>query len=198
MITSSTYITRFHDLIPGDLYPWDIPENLEVLIADKMRYLGADYTISGLTAIHKTATIEQGVVLKGPIFAGPGCFIGAHAYLRGGVYLEGNCIIGPGCEVKSSLIFRNTALAHFNFVGDSVLGEGVNLEAGSIIANHYNERSDKTIHVNIEGIRTVIPATKFGALVGDHSRIGANAVLSPGTLLKSGSIVDRLQLIPPA
>jgi acetyltransferase-like isoleucine patch superfamily enzyme len=37
--------------------------------------------------------------------------------------------------------------------------------------------------------------SKFGALVGDGSRIGANAVIAPGALLERGSIVGRLQLI---
>jgi hypothetical protein len=43
--------------------------------------------------------------------------------------------------------------------------------------------------------RTAISVTKFGALVGDHSKIGANAVLSPGSILKPESVVKRLELI---
>ena len=89
--------------------------------------------------------------MKGPIIIGPGCFIGAHAYLRGGVYLDEKVVIGPGCEIKSSFLFRGSALAHFNFAGDSIIGEGVNMEAGSILANHYNERDDKSIRALING-----------------------------------------------
>jgi UDP-N-acetylglucosamine diphosphorylase / glucose-1-phosphate thymidylyltransferase / UDP-N-acetylgalactosamine diphosphorylase / glucosamine-1-phosphate N-acetyltransferase / galactosamine-1-phosphate N-acetyltransferase len=133
--------------------------------------------------------------LKGPIIISNGCFIGAHAYLRGGVYLGDKSVIGPGCEVKSSLIMSGSALAHFNFVGDSLVGSYVNMEAGSIIANHYNERLDKTIFVMLDKKKIETSATKFGALVGDHTKIGANAVLSPGTILKPQSIVKRLELI---
>ncbi|MBA4055555.1 MAG: LpxA family transferase, partial [Marivirga sp.] len=132
---------------------------------------------------------------KGTIIISEGCFIGAHAYIRGGVFLGNQSVIGPGCEVKSSLILRNSALAHFNFVGDSLVGSMVNMEAGSVIANHYNERKDKTITVLIKGKKIAINVTKFGALVGDHTRIGANAVLSPGTILESNSVVKRLALI---
>jgi acetyltransferase-like isoleucine patch superfamily enzyme len=71
----------------------------------------------------------------------------------------------------------------------------VNMEAGSIIANHYNERIDKSIYVRIKNERVLTGVTKFGALVGDQTKIGANAVLSPGTILESKSVVKRLELI---
>jgi acetyltransferase-like isoleucine patch superfamily enzyme len=69
------------------------------------------------------------------------------------------------------------------------------MEAGSIIANHYNERLDKTIYVMLDKKKNQINVTKFGAMVGDHSKIGANAVLSPGTILLPESIVKRLELV---
>jgi hypothetical protein len=60
------------------------------------------------------------------------------------------------------------------------------MEAGSIIANHFNERTNKEIFPGV---------TKFGALVGDGCKIGANAVLSPGTILEKNSVVARAELI---
>lgn len=136
--------------------------------------------------IHPTSKVEEGAVLKGPIYIGPNCFIGAHAYLRGGVYLIGNNSVGPGCELKSVILFPNTNLAHFNFIGDSIIGSNVNFEAGSIVANHFNERTNKEIFPGV---------TKFGALVGDNCKIGANAVLSPGTILERNTVVDRQELV---
>jgi bifunctional N-acetylglucosamine-1-phosphate-uridyltransferase/glucosamine-1-phosphate-acetyltransferase GlmU-like protein len=115
--------------------------------------------------------------------------------MRGGIFIGENSVVGPGCEVKSSLIMSGSALAHFNFVGDSLLGSFVNMEAGSIIANHFNERLDKTIYIVIDQKKVKITSTKFGAVVGDHSKIGANAVLTPGTILNPESIVKRLELV---
>lgn len=175
--------------------PWNIPAGIEQLLTQKISTLSNDYNIKGNIAIHKSARIEEHTILKGAIIISEGCFVGAHAYIRGGVFLGNQSVIGPGCEVKSSLILKNSALAHFNFVGDSIVGSGVNMEAGSVIANHYNERKDKTITVLIDGKKTAINVTKFGALVGDHTRIGANAVLSPGTILEQHSIVKRLELV---
>lgn len=196
MIDLSSYIRSFTTVFPHFLgMPWEIPGSIENILREKIKSLSADFKITGDIAIHQEARVEEHVVLKGTVIIGAGCFIGAHAYIRGGVFLDDQSIIGPGCEIKSSMIFRQSALAHFNFVGDSVIGEGINMEAGSVIANHYNERPDKTICALLDGRRTVLPVTKFGALVGDYARIGANAVLSPGTILKPGSIVRRLELV---
>lgn len=103
--------------------------------------------------------------------------------------------IGPGCEIKQSILFDNTAIAHFNYVGNSIIGHHTNFEAGSICANHFNERQDKRIFITYKNELLDTKTEKFGSLVGDHSKIGANAVLSPGTILDKNSIVKRLELI---
>ena len=96
---------------------------------------------------------------------------------------------------KNFLVFSNSALAHFNFVGDSLIGSGVNLEAGAVVANCFNERTSKEVDVLVKTRRIHTGLDKFGALVGDQSKIGANAVLSPGTVLPRQSIIKRLQLV---
>lgn len=175
--------------------PWEFVNNITAIIAEKISSLDRGYQFDNGNAIHNTAVIEHNVTLKSPVIIGPDCFVGANAYLRGGVWLMDGVRIGTGCEIKSSVIFNNSAIAHFNFIGDSIIGNDVNFEAGSVTANHYNERNDKRIFVryNEEIIET--SAIKFGALVGDHSTIGANAVLSPGTILLPGVNVKRLELI---
>jgi NDP-sugar pyrophosphorylase family protein len=197
MISVMHYLQRFNAAFPfvAIRAPWKLTQALEKTIFDKIQTLGGDYSIQNGVAIHNSATIDSYTTLKGPAIISRNCFVGAHSYLRGGVFLDENVSLGPGCEVKTSLIFADTALAHFNFVGDSLLGSHVNLEAGAIIANHYNERQDKTICVLIDGKPFATDAQKFGALVGDHVKIGANAVLSPGTVLGPGSVVRRLELV---
>jgi NDP-sugar pyrophosphorylase family protein len=175
--------------------PWEITNNLAEILTGRMGRLEKEYSVKDGIAIHSTAVIEQNVVLKGPIIVGKNCFIGANAYLRGPVFLDENVSIGAGCEIKQSIIFSSTAIAHFNYVGNSVVGSNVNFEAGSVAANHYNERKDKTISVLHEGSVINTQSNKFGSLIGDHSRVGANAVLSPGTILPKYSIVKRLELV---
>ena len=182
-------------LLAGYQTPWDITAQAAGLVSRMLATLDGDFVIRNQIAIHREAVLEEGVVLKPPAIISKGCFIAAHAYLRGGVFLAENVSIGPGGEVKSSFIFQNSALAHFNFVGDSLIGTDVNLEAGAVLANHFNERPDKTIRVVADGRIVETGVHKFGALVSDGSRIGANAVTVPGTILLPGSIVGRLQLL---
>ncbi|MFP7655197.1 DapH/DapD/GlmU-related protein [Chryseobacterium proteolyticum] len=196
MININDFIDEFFDFTANNqLFPWEVINHLDDLLAEKFNQLTDEYEISGNIAIHKTATIEQNVIFKDRIIIGENSFVGANAYLRGPVFVGKNSKIGPGCEIKQSIIYNDTAIAHFNYIGNSIIGNRINFEAGSICANHYNERKDKEISVlfNNEIIRT--QTYKLGSLVGDDSRIGANAVLSPGTILPKESIVRRLELI---
>ena len=197
MISLQRYLGRFSLLFPEQETeaPWMLVRKSADVLREKLQSLGPDFNISDGVAIHKSAIIDSYAILKGPAIISGNCFVGANCYIRGGVFLDEGVSLGPGCEVKTSFIFSNSALGHFNFVGDSILGSHVNMEAGSVIANHYNERKDKTIFVLIDGQAQSVASEKFGALVGDQTKIGANAVLSPGTILPPGTIVKRLELI---
>lgn len=198
MIDLTSFIPDFYEVFNVDEVkpPWEIVFILPNLIRKKIETLDKNqFIIKGDTAIHKSATIEKGVSFKGPIIIGRDSFIGANAYLRNGVYIGDASSVGPCCEIKASIIFNQTNLAHFNFIGDSLLGNNVNFEAGAIIANHYNERTAKEISVLYQSNIIKTNTIKFGALIGDDCKIGANAVLSPGTLLYPDSIVKRLELV---
>ncbi len=196
------YIPGFRNALPFlDCIetPWEVTRLLEDRLRDRIGLLDKDeYRVdSAGVCVHRRAQIEAAAVIKPPALILEDAFVAAHAYLRGGVLIGAGARIGPGCEIKSSVVMAGSTLAHFNFVGDSLIGRNVNLEAGAIIANHFNERPDKTIAVSIGGRVISTGATKFGAVVGDSSAIGANAVLSPGSLILPGTAVGRLQLVPP-
>ncbi|MBD0777393.1 LpxA family transferase [Maribacter sp. ANRC-HE7] len=185
----------YHDLpfLPRDLPPWEIINNLEKTIKHLLSNLETtNYKIVNQVAIHETALVENGVTIKPNTIIGPRCTIKAGSYLRNGVYLVSDVVIGANCEIKQSILFKNSRAAHLNYIGNSLIGEDVNLEAGSILANHFNEREDKTIRIFLEDKIVETNAIKFGSLIGDHSRIGANSVLNPGTILYVKSVVPRL------
>jgi NDP-sugar pyrophosphorylase family protein len=175
--------------------PWDISAQATEVVRALVATVGPEFTIVEGVAVHRKAVVEDGAVIRGPAVVSDGCVVAAHAYLRDGVFLDRGVRIGPSCEVKASFIFRGSVLAHLNYVGNSLIGARVNLEAGAVLANHFNEREDKTISVVIGGRVASTGVEKFGAVVGDDSRIGANAVTTPGTILPPGSIVRRLQLV---
>jgi NDP-sugar pyrophosphorylase family protein len=197
MLELPTYLKDFRVYFPHHerAAPWQFIGRIQEHIIAMLTNLETGYQVNGNVAVHNTALIEEGVVLKGPLIISPGCFVGAHAYFRGGVFLGKDVSIGPGCEVKSSIVLDGSRLAHFNFTGDSLIGSDVNMEAGSVLANYHNDRKDKAIYL-WDGTEYQISGTsKFGGLIGDHSRIGANAVCSPGTVLAPRAIVKRLELI---
>jgi len=198
LIRLTDYIAPISDsrLAPwADLAPWALVSQAPAIVRQLLAELPADeYVIQDEIAIHRTATVEAGALLKPPLIIGAHCFVASGSLLRGGCWLDEHCIIGPGAELKTSFVFSGSKLAHFNFVGDSVLGQGINLEAGSIVANYRNERDDKEVLVRVDGALQRTGCDKFGALLGDQCRIGANAVLAPGALLKPASVVARGQV----
>nr|WP_236017711.1 LpxA family transferase [Methylobacterium ajmalii] len=175
--------------------PWALTGAADDIVRRLLAGLGADFSVADEVAVHASTRIEPGAVLKGPLVVGPRCFIGHGATLRGGVWLEEACTIGPGSELKASFLFAGTALAHFNFVGESVIGRAVNLEAGAVIANHRNEWPGATVAFRYDGRLIETGRAKFGALVGDGARLGANAVVAPGAILAPGTVVPRLGLV---
>lgn len=179
----------------ADLSPWALVTQAPAVVRQLLADLPADdYNVQGEIAIHRSAIVEPGALLKPPLIIGADCFIASGALLRGGCWLDAHCIIGPGAELKTSFVFSGSKLAHFNFVGDSVLGHGINLEAGSIVANYRNERDDKEVQVRVAGLLQRTGCDKFGALLGDQCRIGANAVLAPGAVLAPASVIGRGQV----
>ncbi|MCR5180387.1 MAG: hypothetical protein K6C30_04130 [Bacteroidaceae bacterium] len=191
----STYITHPSSFLFTEELPWTIIEHLCEIISELQQHLPDDFCIKDGVAIHPMAVIGHNVTIKAPAIISAHCFVGSNSYLRNGVYLAPGAKVGISCEVKTSVILENSAIAHFNFVGDSIIGCDVNIEAGAILANHYNERDDDSVFVHIDGQRIPTELHKFGSLVGDGCRVGANAVLSPGTLLKPKTIVKRLELV---
>ena len=175
--------------------PWALTTNSALAVRRLLSEIGEGYRVSGDVAVHRTATVEAGALVKAPAIIGPRCFIAASSLIRGGCWLEENCIIGPGCELKSSFLFTGSKLAHLNFVGDSVVGARVNLEAGSIIANFRNEFVNPKILILHAGEIVETGVDKFGALIGDDCKFGANSVVAPGAIFERGTVVARLALV---
>ncbi|MEO6380343.1 MAG: hypothetical protein ABIO37_20140 [Caulobacteraceae bacterium] len=193
----SSYVERWASSPFGQLSdaPWRITQQASEHVREVMASLPSEYRRIGDTAVHSTAQIEAGAILKGPVIVGPGCFVASSALLRGGVFLEEDCTVGPAVELKTTLMFRGSKVAHLSFVGDSILGSEVNVEAGAVIANYRNELDDKTIRIAFGGEVIDTGVEKFGALVGDLSRIGANAVVAPGAILAARCSIRRLTVV---
>lgn len=110
--------------------PWEITNHLcEINLDDS-------YAIANGVAIHKTATVGHNVTIKPPAIISANCFVGSNSYLRGGVFLAPGAKVGISCEMKTSVLLEGSAVAHFNFVGDSFIGHNVNIEASQTSTTH--------------------------------------------------------------
>lgn len=136
--------------------------------------------------IGKDTIIESGAYIKGPCIIGNNCQIRHGAYIRGNVITGDNCVIGHATEIKNSILLNHASAAHFAYVGDSILGNNVNLGAGVKCANFRLDRKEVSFFSGKEKIKTGL--VKLGAIVGDNVQIGCNAVLSPATFIMKDCI----------
>jgi NDP-sugar pyrophosphorylase family protein len=131
--------------------------------------------------------IEQGAVLKGPAWIGENCHIRSGCYVRENVIVGNGVVMGNSCEFKNSILFDEAQVPHFNYVGDSILGYRTHLGAGVILSNVKLDHGEIAVTAADGNIATGL--TKFGAIVGDRTEIGCNAVINPGSVLGRDCII---------
>jgi NDP-sugar pyrophosphorylase family protein len=131
--------------------------------------------------------VEDGAMIKGPAIIGRNCEIRHNAYIREQVIIGDHCTVGNSCEIKNSLMFNHSVAPHFNYIGDSILGYKAHLGAGVKISNLKVVSGNVTVEINGQPVDTGL--RKFGALIGDSSDIGCNAVLNPGSIIGRGSAI---------
>jgi len=136
--------------------------------------------------IGKNVIIEPYSLIKGPAIIEDGTIIRHGAYIRENTIIGRNCIIGHNCEIKNSVVLNNSRIAHFAYVGDSILGNNVNIAAGVKCANVRFDKKD--IEIFIKTIKVKTKLKKLGAIIGDNSQIGCNSVLNPGTIIGKNTI----------
>jgi NDP-sugar pyrophosphorylase family protein len=139
-----------------------------------------------LISIGKGTLIEPGVYIQGPCIIGKNCIIRQGAYIRESVICGDRCIIGHSTEIKHSILLDASCATHFVYVGDSILGNGVNLGAGVKCANLRLDRRE--VKVEFEGKKYKTGLKKLGAIIGDRAQIGCNCVLNPGVLIGKESV----------
>ena len=172
-------------------YPWEVLPLINNYILQLIPNLGEDYIeIAENVYVHKTAIINKNAYIKGPAIIGKNVEIRQSAYIRGNVIIGDNCVIGNSTEVKNSILFNNVQCPHFNYVGDSVMGEYSHIGAGVILSNVKSDKTNIKVVSDEETIETHL--RKFGSIIGDNVEVGCNSVLCPGTIVYPGSIIYPL------
>lgn len=153
-------------------------------IGDQPIYIGAG------------ARIEPGAYVHGPAYIAPGAVVRHGAFVRENVILMPGSILGHASEAKNALFLPNAHAPHFNYVGDAILGQHVNLGAGTKLSNLgvLSEKDVMTgkrpsIVLTIKGQKFDTGLAKFGAILGDGAQTGCNSVLNPGCLIGARTLV---------
>ncbi len=175
-------------LFEGDPQPWLVLPKIEGYL--KRLPLGqlkgtispSAYLIHPeLIFIDEGSVVEPGAYIQGPCWIGKNCVVRHGAYIRGNLLTGDQCVIGHDTEVKNAVFFDRAHAAHFAYVGDSILGQEVNLGAGTKLANFKLDHQQIYVRDNQQRLATGL--RKFGAIIGDRSQIGCNTVTNPGSLV---------------
>jgi len=166
-------------------YPWDLLPANESLLADiELHNLGEveeNAVIKGAVSIGKDTVVRSGSYIVGPVIIGQDCEIGPNCYIRPCTSIGDSCHIGAAVEVKNSIIMKGSKIPHHNYVGDSIIGEGCNLGAGTKIANLRLDGKN----ITAAGVDT--KRRKLGAIIGDGVETGINASINIGSIIGSNT-----------
>ena len=176
------------------VYPWEIlmanrmiMDSWQETSIAKTATLEANVTLQGVVRVEDGAIIKSGAVLEGPCCIGEGSYIGNNSLVRSYTSVAKNCSVGSGVELKNCVVMDNTQIGRLSFIGDSVLGENVDMGAGCMTVNRNVDW--KPISVK-NGKRSIITGMKkLGAFLGDGVVVGAGNTLKPGTVIAPGKMI---------
>ena len=181
------------ELFEGAEYPWEmlprIKEYARRLIGSGLEGFSE---ISEGVFVGRDVKIYPNVTIEAPAIIGHGSEIRPGAFIRGNVITGENCVIGNSSELKNCVLLDNVQVPHYNYVGDSVLGNYAHMGAGSICSNLKSDGKSVVIHGDEEyatGLR------KIGAILADHADVGCGCVLNPGTVIGKNTSVYPLNAL---
>lgn len=178
------------ELFDESEYPWEmlpkIKEHIEKLLSeglDSFTLYSDGVLIGENVKIYPTATIEA------PAIIGAGTVIRPGAFIRGNVITGENCVIGNSSELKNCILLDKVQIPHYNYVGDSVLGNKSHMGAGAICSNFKADGKNVVVHGS-KNYETNL--RKLGGILADGADIGCGCVLNPGTVIGKNTSVYPL------
>ena len=193
---TKTVVLYDNTILPADGLTIDFgdatKEELTVFQGDS-RLDGASVIMAGALLAGDKIDIGKGVLIETGAFIQSPAIIGDHTEVRQGAYMRGYCLIGEKCvvghvtEVKHTIFLNGAKAGHFAYLGDSILGNEVNLGAGTKLANLRFTKGNVQVKIEKQLVDTGL--RKFGAILADHVQTGCNSVTNPGTILGKKSMI---------
>jgi len=177
---------RFRRLFGANEPVWEAVKRISRVVeqqntGDVRGTIESGANVQGKVTLGEGSVIECGASIKGPVVIGRNVQVRHGAYVRENTLVGDTCLIGHCTELKNCVLMDNCRISHFNFVGDSILGERVHLAAGVIVASLKLIAGTVVVHFGGRSLDTRM--VKFGTAVGDDSEVGCNSVINPGVLV---------------
>ena len=180
-------------------FPWHLFDSNRFLMnrflkrkISKKAEIDKSAKIKGNVFIGDRVKIFENAIIKGPCYIGDNCIIGNNALIREYTNIEKNVVVGAGAEVARS-IFQSGTSVHSGFFGDSILGQGCKIGAGTITGNVRIDRGN--IKSVVKGKKIDTGLDSFGIVVGNNTKIGINVSLMPGVFIGSNCIIGPHSLV---
>ena len=167
-IDSTVEIGRDTIVYPGVFLEGDTEIGSEVVIGPQSRII--DSIIKDRVEI-ENSTIKGSIVEED-------CVIGPYAYLRPGAKIGKKAKVGDFVEIKKSTVGNGSKVPHLSYIGDTEIGEGCNIGAGTITANYDGENKYKTI-------------ISDNCFIGSNSTLVAPINIAVGGITGAGAVVTK-------
>ena len=156
------------------------------VIVEGATTIGERCVIYSNCRIQNSQVGEQVTVLDGSVILGSeiadGCVIGPYAHLRPQSRLKSKAKVGNFCEVKKAVIGEGSKVPHLAYIGDTVMGNKVNIGAGTITCNYDGFAKHETV-------------IEDEAFVGSNTNLVAPVRVGRGAIIAAGSTIN--EAVPP-
>ena len=182
-----------YDLFKNSVYPWDILPEIKNHIKNLLNEEIEGFKVySEGVLIGENVKIYPNVTIEPPAIIGSGTEIRPGAFIRGNVICGRNCVIGNSSELKNCVLLDNVQVPHYNYVGDSVLGNHAHMGAGAVCSNLKADGRNVVVRGD-ENYDTHL--RKVGGFLADNADVGCGCVLNPGTIIgKNTSVYPQVSL----
>ena len=177
-------------LFSSSEYPWEMLSKIKEYIVRLTNEGIEGYTwIADGVLVGENVKISPTATIEAPAVLGSGTEVRPGAFLRGNVITGERCVIGNSSELKNCILLEGVQIPHYNYVGDSILGNKAHMGAGSICSNLKSDGKPVVIHGEEEYVTGL---RKIGGILADGADIGCGCVLNPGTIIGRGTSVYPL------
>jgi len=178
------------DLFDSCEYPWEMLPKIKEYILGLIEAGLPEFTeLKPGVWVGKDVKIADYVTIEAPAIIGHGTEIRPGAYIRGSVITGSGCVMGNSSEFKNCILLDKVQVPHYNYVGDSVLGNKAHMGAGTICSNLKSDGKPVVIHGDIDYITGL---RKIGGILADGADAGCGCVINPGTVIGKGTTIYPL------